>query len=125
MNTPTSLRFVRPIGILCLCIWLAGCATLSKDGGFSAVESITKERIGKDVKWARTDGDQETITKRVAELLSKPLSVDDAVQIALLNNRGLQADFAELGIAEADMVSASRLPNPGFSESAVGTPTSF
>ena len=115
MNTPISLCFVRPIGTLCLCLWLAGCATLSKDGGFSAVESITKDRIGKDVKWARTDGDQETITKRVAELLSKPLSVDDAIQIALLNNRGLQVDFAELGIAEADMVSASRLPNPGFS----------
>ena len=115
MNTPISLCFVRPIGTLCLCLWLAGCATISRDGGFSAVESITKDRIGKDVKWARTDAEQETITKRVAELLSKPLSVDDAIQIALLNNRGLQADFAELGIAEADMVSASRLPNPGFS----------
>jgi outer membrane protein TolC len=40
--------------------------------------------------------------------------VDDAVQVALLNNRGLQATFQELGIAEADLVQASRLPNPGF-----------
>ena len=115
MNLSTSLDYVRPIGTLCLCAWLAGCATFSDDAGFAAVERITKDKIGKDVKWARNDGDQDTITNRVAELLSKPLTVDDAVQIALLNNRGLQADFAELGFAEASMVGASRLPNPGFS----------
>lgn len=115
MNLSTSLDYVRPIGALCLCAWLAGCATFSDDAGFAAVERITKDKIGKDVKWARNDGDQDTITNRVAELLSKPLTVDDAVQIALLNNRGLQADFAELGFAEASMVGASRLPNPGFS----------
>ena len=115
MNLPTSLDTVRPIGVLCLCAWLAGCATFSDDAGFAAVERITKEKIGKDVKWARSDGDQDTITSRVAELLSKSLTADDAVQIALLNNRGLQADFAELGFAEASMVGASRLPNPGFS----------
>ena len=33
------------------------------------------------------------IDQRVAELLAKPLTVDDAVQVALLNNRGLQADL--------------------------------
>ncbi len=115
MNQSTSLATVRSIGALCLCAWLAGCATFSDDAGFAAVERITKDKIGKDVKWARNDGDQDTITNRVAELLSKPLTVDDAVQIALLNNRGLQADFAELGFAEASMVGASRLPNPGFS----------
>ena len=37
-----------------------------------------------------------------------------AVQVALLNNRGLQAVYAELGIAEADLVQAGRMRNPGF-----------
>ena len=32
-----------------------------------------------------------------------------------MNNRGLQAEFAELGIGEADLVQAGRLPNPRFS----------
>jgi Outer membrane efflux protein len=31
------------------------------------------------------------------------------------NNRGLQATYADLGIAEADVVQAGRLRNPGFS----------
>jgi outer membrane protein TolC len=41
--------------------------------------------------------------------------MNDAVQVALLNNRGLQAAYAELGITEAEIVQAGRLPNPGFS----------
>jgi outer membrane protein TolC len=49
----------------------------------------------------------------VASLLAKgPLSADDAVQVAILSNRGLQAAFAELGMAGSDLVQAGRLPNP-------------
>jgi outer membrane protein TolC len=96
-------------------VLLAGCASFSADGGFSAVEQATRERIGKDVRWVRSEGDQAAIDRRVGELLGQPLSVDDAVQLALLNNRGLQASFHELGISEADLVQAGRLPNPGFS----------
>jgi outer membrane protein TolC len=94
---------------------LGGCASFSKDGGMTSVEKITKERSGQDVRWARTDADRDDIDKRVAELLAKPLSVDDAVQVALLNNKGLQAGFYELGISEADLVQTGRLPNPRFS----------
>ena len=94
---------------------LGGCASFSDDGGFSSVAKLTKEKTGAEVKWARGEGDRDSIATRVNELLAQPLSVETAVQIALLNNRGLQADFAELGIAEASMVAASRLPNPGFS----------
>ncbi|MFY9513969.1 MAG: TolC family protein [Rubrivivax sp.] len=93
---------------------LAGCASLSPDAGFSSVESAAKERLGKDLRWARSEADLDSIDKRVGELLSKPLTVDDAVQVALFNNRGLQATFQELGITEAEVVQASRLPNPGF-----------
>jgi outer membrane protein TolC len=42
------------------------------------------------------------------------LSVEDAVQIALLNNRMLQGAFQELGISEAELVQAGRLQNPRF-----------
>ncbi|ODU57100.1 MAG: RND transporter [Comamonadaceae bacterium SCN 68-20] len=94
---------------------LGGCASFSPDGGFGPVQQIAKERLAKDVEWARTDAERESLSRRVGELLSKPLTVDDAVQVALLNNRGLQADFAELGIGEAELVQAGRLPNPGFS----------
>ena len=42
-------------------------------------------------------------------------SADHAVQIALLNNKGLQAAYNELGVSEARFVQASLPPNPGIS----------
>lgn len=71
----------------------------------------TRERLGKDVRWTRNDGERQSVDARVAELLTGPLSVDDAVQVALLNNRSLQAAYYELGISESNFVEAGRLPN--------------
>ena len=53
----------------------------------------------------------------VAALLSRPLGAEDAVQVALLRNRGLQASYAELGMAQADLVEAGLLQNPVFDTS--------
>jgi len=94
---------------------LGGCASFSPDGGFATVEQTAKDRLGKEVLWSRSSADQDSIDQRVSELLAKPLTADDAVQVALLNNRGLQANFQELGITEAELVQAGRIPNPGFS----------
>src|SRR4030065_2237164 len=93
---------------------LGGCATFSKDGGFGAVEQIARERIEKDVKWQRDDNQRESVRATVKTLLASPLSADAAGQIALLNNPGLQSTYAELGIAEADLVQAGRMTNPHF-----------
>ena len=93
---------------------LGGCATFSKDGGFNSVSGVTKDRINKDITWVRGDADADMVQTSVKQLLASPLSADDAVQVALLNNRGLQATYAELGIAEANLVQAGRLRNPGF-----------
>src|SRR3990167_1518277 len=103
------------VGLFFVILVLNGCATFSKDGGFDAVEKSVKERTGNDIQWIKSDADQHQINQRVTELLQKQLSVDDAVQIALLNNKRLQASFYELGISEADLVQAGRLPNPRFS----------
>ena len=93
---------------------LGGCASFSPDGGFDAIQSATQSRIQKDVVWARDDATRNQVQTRVDALLAQPLSADDAVQIALLNNAGLQASLNTLGIAEADWVAARRLPNPGI-----------
>jgi outer membrane protein TolC len=111
-RTPLSARWLT---LLTLAAALSGCASFSTDGGFGPVAQTTRERLGQEATWQRSDADRERAAIRVAELLKQPLGADAAVQIALLNNRGLQAAFHELGIAEADVVQAGRLPNPGFS----------
>ncbi|NUY30997.1 TolC family protein [Paraburkholderia sp. JPY303] len=104
----------RATSIAIATLFMAGCTTFSKDGGFNTVSSTASERLGKEVVYVKTDEDREAVFRRTQELLSKPLRMDDAVQVALLNNRGLQASYGELGISEADLVQAGRLPNPGF-----------
>lgn len=107
----------RSLAIALGALFLGGCATFSQDGGFGSVESIAKERINKEVKWVRSDADADRVKEEVKKLLATPLSADSAVQIALLNNRGLQAVYAELGISEANLVQAGQLRNPGLSYS--------
>ncbi|TMH36752.1 MAG: TolC family protein [Betaproteobacteria bacterium] len=111
LRSCTALRLgLGVVGVLLV----GGCATLSPDGGFNTVREIVKERGGRDALWARTGADSEAIQTTVRQVLTHPLSVDDAVRIALINNRGLQATYAELGIAESDLVEASWPRNPGF-----------
>src|SRR5229473_1375814 len=73
------------------------------------------ETIKKDVVSIRTEDDAEWAKGAVQDLLRRSLTVDAAVQIALLSNRGLQASYNELALAEADMVQESLPANPTFS----------
>jgi outer membrane protein TolC len=91
-----------------------GCTGFTQDGGFDAVAVAARQRLAQDIQWPRTPQEQAKADAQVAELLGHPLSAEDAVQIALLNNRSLQGAFEELGISEADLVQAGRLPNPRF-----------
>ena len=94
---------------------LAGCASFSPDGGFGKVSQLTQERTGQGVALQRSQEDAQTARNRVAELLQVALTADAAVEVALLNNRGLQAKFGDLGIAESELVRAGRLKNPSLS----------
>ena len=94
---------------------LAGCASFSPDGGFDKVSQLTQERTGQSVALQRSPEDAQTAQNRVAELLQAALTADAAVEVALLNNRGLQAKFGDLGIAESELVRAGRLKNPSLS----------
>jgi len=94
---------------------LAGCTSLSPDGGFSGVEQAVTQRTGTQTKWVRSEDEANSVRTRVKELLAQPLSAESAMEIALLNNPGLQASYAEVGIAEADLVQASRWRGPNFS----------
>ena len=96
-------------------VLVSGCTSFSQDGGFGAVERAVAERGAGEAKWLRAADESNSAATRVKELLAQPLSAEAAVQIALLNNRGLQARYAELGIAEADLVQASRWSGPTLS----------
>lgn len=93
---------------------LTGCASFSQDGGFDSVDKLTMDRIGQSPSYQRSADQADSAAARVAELLKQPLTAASAVEVALLNNKELQASYANLGIAEADLVRAGRLSNPSF-----------
>jgi cobalt-zinc-cadmium efflux system outer membrane protein len=104
----------RPLLVLALggsaCLALAvGC--VPADAGYGDVRRIVATRTGHDVRWQEHEGSVAR-DPMIRQLVSKPLSADGAVQLALLNNAGLQAAFEELGVARAELVKALRLPNP-------------
>ncbi|MEQ9447417.1 MAG: TolC family protein, partial [Rhodospirillaceae bacterium] len=108
-------RFCRLSAASFAVLALGGCATFSPDGGMSAVASRVGTELGQTTAKIVTDEDEAMATTQVAALLAKPLTADSAVQVALLRNRGLQAEYNSLGISEADYVEASLPINPSVS----------
>src|ERR1700716_482638 len=90
---PVSRLRLKPayLAALLSTLALSGCATFSSDGGMTVVANAVGETLKKDVISIRTTEDAEAARNAVKRLLRRPLTVDTGVQIALLNNRGLQA----------------------------------
>jgi len=86
---------------------LAGCASLSPDGGTAEVQSLV-------------EGNPLTGQVRLADpaaidaLLAQPLELETAVRIALANSPRLQDAMATLQLSDAERVQAASLPNPVF-----------
>lgn len=98
---------------------LSGCAGFSPDSGMTAVSELTSQTIKKDVAFVRSAEAAGAVDARVRQLLSRALTVETAVQVALLNNKGLQAAYNELALAETDLIEQSLPPNPVFSVSRI------
>jgi outer membrane protein TolC len=96
---------------------LGACATFSPDGGMADVRKLAQDRLAMPVRDTDLAGDAEAARKALELLLAQPLSADSAIEIALLNNPGLKAQLADLGLAETDLVRAGRLRNPVFAYS--------
>jgi outer membrane protein TolC len=97
---------------------LSGCAAVTPDGGFGDVAARAQERIGVTPQLARDGAGQGTLPASLRDLPvfkdGKPLDMDTAVRIALVNNPGLQATYWNVGIAQADLAQAARPRNPSF-----------
>nr|WP_308602176.1 hypothetical protein [Massilia sp. Dwa41.01b] len=93
---------------------LAGCASVTPDGGFDTVADAARTRANLQPVLARNPADERQVADTVRALLARPLDQDAAVRIALLNHPGLQASYWKVGIAQAELAQAARLQNPSF-----------
>lgn len=100
--------------VLILTVGLGGCSAVAVDphAGFPQVSQLVSERAGQEITWIPGTEESPAALEPINARLKDGLSEPDAVQIALLNNRDLQALYTRLGIAQADLVQASLLHNP-------------
>jgi outer membrane protein TolC len=105
-------RFSVLSSVAGLALLLGGCAQFTADAGLSTAREVASAELNKDVVKVTNEGEALSTQQRVEDLLRRPLTPDSAVQIAFLKNRGLQAAFNDLGIAEAAYVQATLPPAP-------------
>ncbi len=97
---------------LAFVLFAAGCAQVPKEAGFNEVQGLVEERVDYRLQWnQKTEADRD-VEKAIEQLLQSELTPEASVQIALLNNRNLQAVYEDLGITQADVVEAGLLENP-------------
>jgi outer membrane protein TolC len=113
---PAAMRRppIRIAGIACALL-VSACQTFSSDGGMDVVADVAGPALDKQIVAIRTDEDAAAARATLDRLLRRPVTADAAVQVALINNRGLQAAYDELAAAEARMVGESLPPNPSVS----------
>ena len=97
-----------------LLVLLSGCAFVNQKTGFDDVSAAVEERSAMKIFWNKGTELDKQAAEKLQSLLQGELTADAAVQVALLNNRDLQAMYAELGVAQADLVQAGLLKNPVF-----------
>ena len=109
-----STAVFQRLALLASAAVLAGCASVSPDGLRSSVQALVGERTGTaGVALPSTHAATRAQSQDAMRgWLAQPLTQEAAVRIALLNNPGLQAQLAALGIADAQRVQALTLPNP-------------
>jgi cobalt-zinc-cadmium efflux system outer membrane protein len=98
----------------CGLLALAACASTSPAGPRGELGELVEQRAGsQEAIPAEQDAESRArVRERVKALLAQPLTPERAVQVALLNNRQLQATIEALGVAQAELVQAGLLENP-------------
>lgn len=118
-----SYARIIKIAVVVSPIILSGCMSAfdraqysQNDAGFSNVSAETAQAIGKQTVWIQGQGEARETSKRVHGLVhKKTIDADTAVQVALLNNKGLQAAYAEIGMSAAEAWQQTMLENPTVS----------
>lgn len=115
-SAPGGTSFIRPataLSALAAASVLAGCASLSPDGGSADVQALVGANPLMAGATAQRTPDAAS-RQRVGQLLAQPLDAEAAVRVALLESPRMQDAFAALQLSDADRVQAASLPNPVF-----------
>jgi len=95
-------------------IVLSGCAGINFDNSLAKTNQDISDFTQGKVALAQTKDQRTALDRAAAELLAKPLSQGDAVQLALVNSPALQALLAQNFSDAANAAQSGRIANPVF-----------
>ncbi len=99
-------------GVLLLTTSCKGRSDSEPQAIFTQIKEEITASTGREIYWNNDDNIVHEAS--LEELLKSELTIDRAVQIALLNNPSLQAEYERIGIASAQYRQAGMLQNPFF-----------
>jgi outer membrane protein TolC len=106
------LRRLKTLSLIFSGLWLSGCAVQTGDDKAAIAEQLQNMSLP-TIMLPMHKSEKDAAAARVSELLQQPLTLEHAIEVAVLNNPSIQAELWSLGIAQADLRQLSTLPNPG------------
>ena len=106
----------RTFAVFALVSVLIGCVQVKPFADVARARRLIAEATG--VETAYDPAAPLLTEEQLDAVFDGGLTLEEAVRIALLNNRRLQAEFASIGVAKAEWVQAGLLSNPTLAFSA-------
>ncbi len=110
-------RAVRHGAAALALVALSGCATLDASRDRPAIEALLAARGAAGLGWQQNR--DAASGAAVTGLLAKPMTVDSAVRVAMMNSPQLLEVYGQLGLARADVLEAVQVANPRISLSSL------
>jgi len=117
MTSPTpiaSRSFFFMFALLAAPLSISGCATVSNESVTADVASTVSARLEQQIDWNAGNPEDKSVQTALDRMLRDELTIDEAVAIALINNRDMRATLERTGVARADLILAGLLENPVF-----------
>lgn len=97
-----------------LLLFVTGCASVRPAADFGRASDHAAEATAADSGLIGFLAQEPQVQDQIAGRLAGGMSIEEAVEIALLNNKDLQAAFYDIGISRADVVQSGLLANPSL-----------
>ncbi len=114
MKTITLTKYFKLTAGAVAVLVLAGCASVNFDEAVDNTNQATGSFTGGKLELIRNAEQRDAKAKLAADLLSKPLSSDGAVQLALANSPAVQTLLAQSWADMSAANQAGRIANPVF-----------
>ena len=108
-------QHLRLLAVAAAALLLTGCASVNFDQALSDTRQATQSVVPNTLELRQTSAQHQAAAQRSAQLLQKPLSMADAVELALANSPDVQNLLAQSWADMARINQSGRIANPVLS----------